>query len=130
MKRIAGDIGVDFDKTNAPPDILAVVDFTEKLHQIPVPDLKDLLEDNDYFNSSDFQNLSVVERTAYKHQQKLHDYIRSDPPVSRPSDEYMKRMDELLNRTSPRTITNYVIVQYILAWLPLLGKSYYSLVQV
>ncbi|KAK6051642.1 hypothetical protein COOONC_10853, partial [Cooperia oncophora] len=61
---------------------------------------------------------------------KVHDYIRSDPPVSRPSDEYMKRMDELLNRTSPRTITNYVIVQYILAWLPLLGKSYYSLVQV
>ncbi|KAK6057801.1 hypothetical protein COOONC_04640 [Cooperia oncophora] len=59
---------------------------------------------------------------------EIHDYILQDPLVAVPSKEYMDQINEVLNKTSPRTITNYVMVQYIVTWLPLLEKKYADLV--
>ncbi|PIO71248.1 hypothetical protein TELCIR_06860 [Teladorsagia circumcincta] len=56
-----------------------------------------------------------------------HSYILLNPGVAVPSDEYMEQLNQVLNETSPRTITNYVMVQYILSWLPLLEKKYSNL---
>ncbi|KAK6029796.1 hypothetical protein OSTOST_04088 [Ostertagia ostertagi] len=182
MKRIADDIGVNFSNTNAPPDILDMRIFMEKLHSIPIPDLRSLLESNNFYNASSIMNLSQVDATVHKlrrsHQaldkfparnpsiseetgtatmvrvgmekatQKdiphclivnwtqylllvapptAHYYIILDPWVAVPSNEYMERLNQVLNETSPRTITNYVMVQYILSWLPLLEKKYSDL---
>ncbi|KAK5966389.1 hypothetical protein GCK32_016749, partial [Trichostrongylus colubriformis] len=59
----------------------------------------------------------------------VHPYIAEDPSVGTPGEEYFKKLNEVLNETSPRTLTNYVIVQYILHWLPLLEKKYIELLE-
>ncbi|PIO75889.1 hypothetical protein TELCIR_02049 [Teladorsagia circumcincta] len=139
VKRIAVDIGVNYDKTNAPPDILQMVIFMSKLHSIPVPHLGQLLKDNDFFNESEFRNLSNVDIgiTQVNWTQyfllvappEVHHVLLSNPPVALPDEEYLGRLDGLLNETSPRTITNYVMIQYILSWIPLLGDEYRSLLE-
>ncbi|PIO69437.1 hypothetical protein TELCIR_08734, partial [Teladorsagia circumcincta] len=60
---------------------------------------------------------------------QIHDYILGNPQVAVPSTEYMKRVNQVLSKNSPKTLTNYVMVQYILSWLPLLEKKYNDLVQ-
>ncbi|KAK6035446.1 hypothetical protein COOONC_27049 [Cooperia oncophora] len=59
-----------------------------------------------------------------------HDYILNDPSVVVPSKEYMERLNHVLNKTSPRTITNYVMIHYILSWLPWLEQKYRDLMDV
>ncbi|KAK5976807.1 hypothetical protein GCK32_019277, partial [Trichostrongylus colubriformis] len=59
----------------------------------------------------------------------VHLYIAEDPKVKVPSEDYIEKLNEVLNETSPRTLTNYVIVQYILHWLPLLDKKYIELLE-
>ncbi|KAK6031938.1 hypothetical protein OSTOST_01897, partial [Ostertagia ostertagi] len=60
---------------------------------------------------------------------QIHEYLVKDPQVAVPSTEYMKEVNQVLSETTPRTVTNYVMVQYILSWLPLLEKKYNDLLQ-
>ncbi|PIO74383.1 hypothetical protein TELCIR_03613 [Teladorsagia circumcincta] len=66
MKYIAADVGVKFNNTKAPPDILDLRIFMEKLHSIPIPDLKSLLENNNFYNYSSVRRLAQVDATVYK----------------------------------------------------------------
>ncbi|KAK5970916.1 hypothetical protein GCK32_005882 [Trichostrongylus colubriformis] len=140
MKLIAEDIGVNYHETFAPPHILELQKFMEKLHAIPVPNLELLLPNDNYFDyESDFRNLSKVDRTTYSVNwteyfllvapEEVHDYILEDPEVLVPDDRYIERFNKVLSEASPKTITNYVMVQYILSWLPLLEERYSRLVQ-
>ncbi|KAK5965182.1 hypothetical protein GCK32_016255, partial [Trichostrongylus colubriformis] len=128
MKLIAADTGVNFSKTNAAPDILDLRIFMQKLYAIPISR-----------RSSPTVKLSEVDETVYKVNWTeyflltappiIHSFIAEDPPVLAPSNEYIKNFNEVLNGTSPRTLTNYVMVQYILSWLPRLEKKYRDLIE-
>ncbi|PIO74749.1 hypothetical protein TELCIR_03238, partial [Teladorsagia circumcincta] len=142
MKLIAFDIGVNYSRTSAPPDIWNMRIFIEKLHTIEFE-----------YNSSNMVKLSEVDGTVYngptlaavQHRRPhdcpvnwteymllvappaTHSYVAQDPLVRVPSTDYTERLNEILKETSPRTITNYVMVQYIMSWLPLLDKKYSNL---
>ncbi|KAK5976639.1 hypothetical protein GCK32_001211 [Trichostrongylus colubriformis] len=128
MKLIAADTGVNYYKTNAPPDILDLRIFMQKLHAIPMS-----------YGSSPTMNLSEVDETVYKVNwteyllltapPTVHSFIAEDPPVLAPSKEYIESLNKVLNETAPRTLTNYVMVQYILSWLPRLEKKYRDLLE-
>ncbi|KAK5977876.1 hypothetical protein GCK32_006682 [Trichostrongylus colubriformis] len=65
MKLIAADTGVNYNKTNVQPDILALRTFMEKLHSIAVPNMEYIK----IFNSSGLTtatSLSQVYRTTFK----------------------------------------------------------------
>ncbi|KAK6061718.1 hypothetical protein COOONC_00614 [Cooperia oncophora] len=110
-----------------------------KLYSIPTPNLDVVIEHTNFYNESRLKNLSEVDTLFYKVNwtqyfllmapPEIHDYILQDPLVAVPSTEYLERLNEVLNGTSPRTLTNYVMLQYILSWAPLLGQKYTDLVQ-
>ncbi|KAK6052356.1 hypothetical protein COOONC_10139, partial [Cooperia oncophora] len=58
-----------------------------------------------------------------------HSYILANPSVVVPSMEYIAQINQLFNDASSRTLTNYVIVQYILSWMRVLDNKYLSLFQ-
>ncbi|PIO72089.1 hypothetical protein TELCIR_05993, partial [Teladorsagia circumcincta] len=67
MKLIASDIGVNYSRTNAPPDILQVQSLTEKLHSITTVDtILVAIGRKDYYNDSTMVRLSEVDETVYK----------------------------------------------------------------
>ncbi|KAK5985251.1 hypothetical protein GCK32_000678 [Trichostrongylus colubriformis] len=84
-------------------------------------------------------NLSRVYRTTFKVNWTeyfllvappiAHSYILRNPLVAIPSDEYVEKINRVLDETSPRTLTNYVMVQFILSWLPLLEEKYVDLIK-
>ncbi|KAK5984109.1 hypothetical protein GCK32_012466 [Trichostrongylus colubriformis] len=125
MKLIAADKGINYYKTNASPDILALRIFMRRIYTLST--------------NNRFMKLSQVDETIYKVNWTeylflmappiVHPYIAEDPNVGTPGEEYFKKLNEVLNETSPRTLTNYVIVQYILHWLPLLEKKYIELLE-
>ncbi|KAK5975633.1 hypothetical protein GCK32_010477, partial [Trichostrongylus colubriformis] len=128
MKLIAADKGINYYKTKTPSDILALRTFMEKIYALPHQE-----------NNSSVLKLSQVDETIYKVNWTeylfltapsiVHLYIAEDPKVKVPSEDYIEKLNEVLNETSPRTLTNYVIVQYILHWLPLLDKKYIELLE-
>ncbi|KAK5976636.1 hypothetical protein GCK32_001208 [Trichostrongylus colubriformis] len=125
IKLIAADKGINYYKTNASPDILDLRIFMRKIYALST-------------NGSSM-NLSQVDETTYKVNWTeylflttppiVHPYIAEDPRVGTPGEEYFKKLNEVLNETSPRTLTNYVMIQYILHWLPLLEKKYIKLLE-
>ncbi|EYC01747.1 hypothetical protein Y032_0105g3715 [Ancylostoma ceylanicum] len=53
-----------------------------------------------------------------------HKYTLADPVVFVQKIEYLKRMNELLAKTPDRTLINYVVIQYLKSWLPVLSKPH------
>ncbi|KAK5982542.1 hypothetical protein GCK32_001736 [Trichostrongylus colubriformis] len=139
MKLIAADTGVNYSKTNVQPDILALRTLIEKLHSIAVPNMAKIVTDDTQTLESKLVNLSQVDETTYKVNwteyfllvtpPTAHSYILEDPLVAVPSAKYVEEVNQVLNETSPRTLTNYVMVHYILSWLPLLEKKYLELIE-
>ncbi|KAK5976643.1 hypothetical protein GCK32_001215 [Trichostrongylus colubriformis] len=139
MKLIAADTGVNYNNTNVQPDILALRTFMEKLHSIAVPNMAYIVTDDKSLEKSNASRLSEVDGTTYKVNWTeyfflvtppiAHSYILQDPVVAVPSDEYVEKVNQVLDETSPRTLTNYVMVQYILSWLPLLEDKYRELIE-
>ncbi|KAK5974440.1 hypothetical protein GCK32_003362 [Trichostrongylus colubriformis] len=127
MKLIAADIGINYHKTNTQSDILALRIFMSKIYGLSRS------------ISAKSMNLSQVDETIHKANWTeylfltappiVHPYIAEDPIVRSPSEEYIEKLNEVLNETSPRTLTNYVIVQYILHSLSLLEKKYIKLLE-
>ncbi|RCN52705.1 hypothetical protein ANCCAN_01081 [Ancylostoma caninum] len=60
----------------------------------------------------------------------VHDYILANPVLFVQNMSYMKRVNELLAKTPHRTLINYVIIQYLKSWLPLVGKPHTDVIDV
>ncbi|KAK5981011.1 hypothetical protein GCK32_009379 [Trichostrongylus colubriformis] len=107
MKLIAADKGINYRKTNTQPDILALRIFMSKIYALPR-------------SLPISMNLSQVDGTIYKANWTeylfltappiVHPYIAEDPTVAVRSKEYIEKLNEVLNETSPRTLTNYAVL--------------------
>ncbi|KAK5974453.1 hypothetical protein GCK32_013341, partial [Trichostrongylus colubriformis] len=136
MKLIAADKGINYRKTNMSPDILDLRIFMRKIYALSTESSLQKYREN---NALREMNLSQVDGTIYKANWTeylfltappiVHPYIAEDPNVEVLGEEYLEKLNEVLNETSPRTLTNYVVVQYILHWLPLLEKKYVEVLE-
>ncbi|KAK5985252.1 hypothetical protein GCK32_000679 [Trichostrongylus colubriformis] len=136
MKLIAADKGINYYKTNTPSDILALRIFMEKIYALSA---ESNLQKNQKGFFLPFLFLRRVDETIHKVNWTeylfltappiAHPYIAANPIVLVPGGEYIEKLNEVLNETSPRTLTNYVIVHYILKQLKLLEKKYIDLLE-
>ncbi|CAJ0605540.1 unnamed protein product [Cylicocyclus nassatus] len=53
-----------------------------------------------------------------------HEYLKSDPEIIIKEIDYLKRINELLETTDPRIITNYVLMRYSSSWEGEMGEKY------
>ncbi|KAK5981201.1 hypothetical protein GCK32_005780 [Trichostrongylus colubriformis] len=114
MKMIAADKGISHHKTNMQPDILDLRIFMREIYALST---ESSLQKNQEKNAPFSINLSQVDKTIYEANWTeylfltappiAHPYIAEDPDVNVPSEEYIKRLNKVLNETSPRTLTNY-----------------------
>ncbi|KAK6032321.1 hypothetical protein OSTOST_01504 [Ostertagia ostertagi] len=66
MKLIASDLGINYSRTNAAPDILDVRSFTETLHSVETLDIIVVLHLlKNFYNDSGMVRLSEVDGTVY-----------------------------------------------------------------
>ncbi|KAK5982869.1 hypothetical protein GCK32_002096 [Trichostrongylus colubriformis] len=139
MKLIAADRGIDYHKTNTLSDILDLMKFMKEIYALSTAShSKTLLSELKKYLGSSFVKLGQMNETCKVNWTEYlfltappiaHPYIAMDPVVMVPAEEYSEKLNEALNKTSPRTLTNFVIVHYILKRLELLGKKYIDLLE-
>ncbi|KAK6053727.1 hypothetical protein COOONC_08768, partial [Cooperia oncophora] len=135
MKSIATDIGVNYSRTNAPPDILDTWIFIKKLGSIELQEVNKLAVRVDYYGETMklseldgiMDKVNWTQYLLHVAPSATHGYVLNDPLVAILGREYLEQLNQLLNETSPRIITNYVMVHYIMSWLPWIGKKYSDL---
>ncbi|EYC37994.1 hypothetical protein Y032_0751g2050 [Ancylostoma ceylanicum] len=107
----------------------------QNIHQLIVPELEVSYSKWEHLQSVDrlLNNTSkrvitnYVNWTRYLYQtspQNIHQLIVPELEVSYSKWEHLQSVDRLLNNTSKRVITNYVILVYILSWIDYLHEDY------
>ncbi|KAK5982870.1 hypothetical protein GCK32_002097 [Trichostrongylus colubriformis] len=135
MKLIAADRGINYYKTKTPSDILALRKLMKKIYALSTAsNLQKYLDSGD----SPFMNLNQVDETYKVNWTEYllltappiaHPYIAEDPRVVTPGEEYTEKLNKVLRETSPRTLTNFVVIHYILRRLELLERKYIDLLE-
>ncbi|KAK5982871.1 hypothetical protein GCK32_002098 [Trichostrongylus colubriformis] len=135
-KLIAADRGINYYKTNTLSDILALRTFMMKIYALSTIPIK--LEMYLASRSLPIMSLGQVDGMYKVNWTEYffltappiaHSYIAKDPEVFVPPGVLIETLNKLLNETSPRTLTNFVIVSYILKQILLLEKKYTDLLE-
>ncbi|KAK6751931.1 hypothetical protein RB195_003382 [Necator americanus] len=133
VRQICIDTKSKCDNNKAYQELLHVYEFMSALEKITEPSQD---YEKIWIRSPRRSNLSSLDSgmtsinwTTYLNLISSHEisqYIGPDLIVNAPPVHYMRDIDDLLDKTPKHTITNYVMLMYVLSWIELLDTKYRS----
>ncbi|KJH41117.1 peptidase family M13 [Dictyocaulus viviparus] len=135
VKLFHEDVNIPVKEEKIASDVDEIIELETKMAKILVPeeDRRNFTKLYNLRRLSDMQKLMpLVDWFRYFHSiapVDVHEYLAADPEILINEIDYMRRIDNLLQSTDPRIITNYVYLRYSSSWGAELGERYEDIAQ-
>ncbi|KJH42220.1 peptidase family M13 [Dictyocaulus viviparus] len=135
VKLFHEDVNIPVKEEKIASDVDEIIELETKMAKIRVPkeNRRNFTKLYNLRRLSDMQKLMpLVDWFRYFHSiapVDVHEYLAADPEILINEIDYMRRIDNLLQSTDPRIITNYVYLRYSFSWGAELGERYEDIAQ-